>query len=211
MNDDNTEEKLVEEPYRKYMASLNIYLSKNKTLINQIKLIISLYNDLSSVYINDDYNKFKLLYDEIYRLIKKTALNDDIFEEIKLEARKMMKEYEEKNFNSKNNSNTKTKDELIKYGNRSDRKSEYEKKKLKGEIKELKKNLSSNDKLWEEILVDELTSLDKDMKNDFVVNYMSYLPSNKVNDLKKIALVTMKELEYKDFDKDIINALKKVL
>ena len=211
MNDDNTEEKLVEEPYRKYMASLNIYLSKNKTLINQIKLIISLYNDLSSVDINDDYNKFKLLYDEIYRLIKKTALNDDIFEEIKLEARKMMKEYEEKNFNSKNNSNTKTKDELIKYGNRSDRKSEYEKKKLKGEIKELKKNLSSNDKLWEEILVDELTSLDKDMKNDFVVNYMSYLPSNKVNDLKKIALVTMKELEYKDFDKDIINALKKVL
>lgn len=211
MNDDNIEEKLVEEPYRKYMASLNIYLSKNKTLINQIKLIISLYNDLSSVDINDDYNKFKLLYDEIYRLIKKTALNDDIFEEIKLEARKMMKEYEEKNFNSKNNSNTKTKDELIKYGNRSDRKSEYEKKKLKGEIKELKKNLSSNDKLWEEILVDELTSLDKDMKNDFVVNYMSYLPSNKVNDLKKIALVTMKELEYKDFDKDIINALKKVL
>lgn len=211
MNDDNIEEKLVEEPYRKYMASLNIYLSKNKTLINQIKLIISLYNDLSSVDINDDYNKFKLLYDEIYRLIKKTALNDDIFEEIKLEARKMMKEYEEKNFNSKNNSNTKTKDELIKYGNRSDRKSEYEKKKLKGEIKELKKNLSSNDKLWEEILVDELTSLDKNMKNDFVVNYMSYLPSNKDNDLKKIALVTMKELEYKDFDKDIINALKKVL
>ena len=49
------------------------------------------------------------------------------------------------------------------------------------------------------------------MKNDFVVNYMSYLPSNKDNDLKKIALVTMKELEYKDFDKDIINALKKVL
>ena len=123
----------------------------------------------------------------------------------------MMKEYEEENFKRENNSNINMKDELIKHGNRSDRKSDYEKKKLKGEIKELKKNLSSNDKLWEEILVDELTSLDKDMKKDFINNYMSYLPSNIDNDLKKIALVTMKELEYKDFDKDIIKTLKKVL
>ena len=86
---------------------------------------------------------------------------------------------------------------------------EYKKDKLKQKIKIKKSSLSSESKLWIDILVDQLLAFDKDMIDNFKTDYKSYLPVEN-NDINEIIDVVIKQLEYKDADEDIIDTLKGV-
>ena len=85
-----------------------------------------------------------------------------MLEEVKTELRGEIKSYEDFLERLKNKNKVVESKEL-KLGDRKVRINEYKKDKLKQEIKRKKSSLSSESKLWIDILVDQLLALDEDI------------------------------------------------
>lgn len=199
---------LIVEPKNKFMSMTNSFLNDKKLALKDIATLKELLNNIMYTDITEDYNKFKALSNEIFRIIKRNSFNDELLEDIKVELRGEIKSYEEFLERLKNK-NKVVENKEIKLGDRKERINEYQKDKLKQEIKIKKSFLSSESKLWIDILVDQLLVFDKDMIDNFKTDYKSYLPVEN-NDINEIIDVVIKQLEYKDAAEDVIDTLKHV-
>lgn len=197
---------LIVEPKNKFMSMTNSFLNDKKLVIKDMAILKELLNNIMYTDISKDYNKFKALSNEIFRIIKRNSFNDELLEDAKVELRGEIKSYEDF-LERLRNKNKVVENKELKLGDRKERINEYKKDKLKHEIKIKKSSLSSESKLWIDILVDQLLAFDKDMIDDFKTDYKSYLPVEN-NDIKEIIDVVIKQLEYKDADEDIIDTLK---
>lgn len=186
----------------------NSFLNDKKLALKDIATLKELLNNIMYTDITEDYNKFKALSNEIFRIIKRNSFNDELLEDIKVELRGEIKSYEEL-LERLRNKNKVIENKEIKLGDRKERINEYQKDKLKQEIKRKKSSLSSESKLWIDILVDQLLVFDKDMIDNFKIDYKSYLPVEN-NDINEIIGVVIKQLEYKDAAEDVIDTLKHV-
>ena len=201
-------ETLITEPKNKFMSMTNSFLNDKRFMLKDMATLKGLLNNILYMDIQKDYNKFKALSNEIFRIIKRNSFNDELLEDIKIELRSEIKAYEDFLERLKNK-NKVIENKEFKQGNRNERINEYKKDKLKQEIKMKKSSLSSESKLWIDILVDQLLAFDKDMIDNFKTDYKSYLPVEN-NDINEIIDVVIKQLEYKDADEDIIDTLKGV-
>lgn len=199
---------LIVEPKNKFMSMTNSFLNDKKLAIKDMAILRELLNNIMYTDISKDYNKFKALSNEIFRIIKRNSFNDELLEDVKVELRGEIKSYEDFLERLKNK-NKVVENKELKLGDRKERINEYKKDKLKQEIKIKKSSLSSESKLWIDILVDQLLAFDKDMIDNFKTDYKSYLPVEN-NDINEIIDVVIKQLEYKDVDEDIIDTLKGV-
>lgn len=199
---------LIVEPKNKFMSMINSFLNDKKLAIKDMAILRELLNNIMYTDISKDYNKFKALSNEIFRIIKRNSFNDELLEDVKVELRGEIKSYEDFLERLKNK-NKVVENKELKLGDRKERINEYKKDKLKQEIKIKKSSLSSESKLWIDILVDQLLAFDKDMIDNFKTDYKSYLPVEN-NDINEIIDVVIKQLEYKDVDEDIIDTLKGV-
>lgn len=197
---------LIVEPKNKFMSMTNSFLNDKKLAIKDMAILRELLNNIMYTDISKDYNKFKALSNEIFRIIKRNSFNDELLEEAKVELRGEIKSYEDF-LERLRNKNKVVENKELKLGDRKERINEYKKDKLKQEIKIKKSSLSSESKLWIDILVDQLLAFDKDMIDNFKTDYKSYLPVEN-NDINEIIDVVIKQLEYKDADEDIIDTLK---
>lgn len=197
---------LIVEPKNKFMSMTNSFLNDKKLTIKDMAILKELLNNTMYTDISKDYNKFKALSNEIFRIIKRNSFNDELLEDVKVELRGEIKSYEDF-LERLRNKNKVVENKELKLGDRKERINEYKKDKLKQEIKRKKSSLSSESKLWIDILVDQLLAFDKDMIDNFKTDYKSYLPVEN-NDIKEIIDVVIKQLEYKDADEDIIDTLK---
>ena len=197
---------LIVEPKNKFMSMINSFLNDKKLAIKDMAILRELLNNIMYTDISKDYNKFKALSNEIFRIIKRNSFNDELLEDVKVELRGEIKSYEDFLERLKNK-NKVVENKELKLGDRKERINEYKKDKLKQEIKIKKSSLSSESKLWIDILVDQLLAFDKDMIDNFKTDYKSYLPVEN-NDINEIIDVVIKQLEYKDADEDIIDTLK---
>lgn len=197
---------LIVEPKNKFMSMTNSFLNDKKLVIKDMAILGELLNNIMYTDISKDYNKFKALSNEIFRIIKRNSFNDELLEDAKVELRGEIKSYEDFLERLKNK-NKVVENKELKLGDRKERINEYKKDKLKQEIKIKKSSLSSESKLWIDILVDQLLAFDKDMIDNFKTDYKSYLPVEN-NDINEIIDVVIKQLEYKDADEDIIDTLK---
>lgn len=153
-----------------------------------------------------NFEKFKLTCHEIFKLLKKNHFQDVIFEDIKRDLRSIIKNQEEK-ITELANSHAVTEEIDIKIGSRTNRISTYEKSKLKQKIKESKSKLSSEDKLWVDIVVDQLLIMEDEFLDDFRCNYVSYLPVDNKN-IKDIINLAILELKYKDANDEVIDIME---
>lgn len=201
-------ETLIKDPLNKFMIMINSFLATKSYVLKDMNTLEDLLNNILYTNIEKDYNKFRALSNEIFRIMKRNSFNDELLEEIKVELRAEIKSYEEKLACIKNKNKVMESKEL-KLGNRHQRKDEYEKNRLKKEIKIKKSSLSSESKLWTDILTDQLLSFDMDMINNFKTDYKSYLPLEN-NDINEIIDIVIKQLEYKDAAEDIIDTLKSI-
>lgn len=197
---------LIVEPKNKFMSMTNSFLNDKKLVIKDMAILRELLNNIMYTDISKDYNKFKALSNEIFRIIKRNSFNDELLEEVKVELRGEIKSYEDF-LERLRNKNKVLENKELKLGDRKERINEYKKDKLKQKIKIKKSSLSSESKLWIDILVDQLLAFDKDMIDNFKTDYKSYLPVEN-NDINEIIDVVIKQLEYKDADEDIIDTLK---
>ncbi len=197
---------LIVEPKNKFMSMINSFLNDKKLAIKDMAILRELLNNIMYTDISKDYNKFKALSNEIFRIIKRNSFNYELLEDVKVELRGEIKSYEDFLERLKNK-NKVVENKELKLGDRKERINEYKKDKLKQEIKIKKSSLSSESKLWIDILVDQLLAFDKDMIDNFKTDYKSYLPVEN-NDINEIIDVVIKQLEYKDADEDIIDTLK---
>lgn len=197
---------LIVEPKNKFMSMINLFLNDKKLAIKDMAILRELLNNIMYTDISKDYNKFKALSNEIFRIIKRNSFNYELLEDVKVELRGEIKSYEDFLERLKNK-NKVVENKELKLGDRKERINEYKKDKLKQEIKIKKSSLSSESKLWIDILVDQLLAFDKDMIDNFKTDYKSYLPVEN-NDINEIIDVVIKQLEYKDADEDIIDTLK---
>lgn len=197
---------LIVEPKNKFMSMTNSFLNDKKLAIKDMAILGELLNNIMYTDISKDYNKFKALSNEIFRIIKRNSFNDELLEDAKVELRGEIKSYEDF-LERLRNKNKIVENKELKLGDRKERINEYKKDKLKQEIKIKKSSLSSESKLWIDILVDQLLAFDKDMIDNFKTDYKSYLPVEN-NDINEIIDVVIKQLEYKDADEDIIDTLK---
>lgn len=197
---------LIVEPKNKFMSMINSFLNDKKLAIKDMAILRELLNNIMYTDISKDHNKFKALSNEIFRIIKRNSFNDELLEDVKVELRGEIKSYEDFLERLKNK-NKVVENKELKLGDRKERINEYKKDKLKQEIKIKKSSLSSESKLWIDILVDQLLAFDKDMIDNFKTDYKSYLPVEN-NDINEIIDVVIKQLEYKDADEDIIDTLK---
>lgn len=197
---------LIVEPKNKFMSMTNSFLNDKKLVIKDMAILGELLNNIMYTDISKDYNKFKALSNEIFRIIKRNSFNDELLEDVKVELRGEIKSYEDF-LERLRNKNKVVENKELKLGDRKERINEYKKDKLKQEIKIKKSSLSSESKLWIDILVDQLLAFDKDMIDNFKTDYKSYLPVEN-NDINEIIDVVIKQLEYKDADEDIIDTLK---
>lgn len=197
---------LIVEPKNKFMSMTNSFLNDKKLAIKDMAILRELLNNIMYTDISKDYNKFKALSNEIFRIIKRNSFNDELLEEVKVELRGEIKSYEDF-LERLRNKNKVVENKELKLGDRKERINEYKKDKLKQKIKIKKSSLSSESKLWIDILVDQLLAFDKDMIDNFKTDYKSYLPVEN-NDINEIIDVVIKQLEYKDADEDIIDTLK---
>lgn len=201
-------ETLIVEPKNKFMSMTNSFLNDKKLTLKDLATLKELLNNIMYTDISKDYNKFKALSNEIFRIIKRNSFNDELLEEVKTELRGEIKSYEAF-LERLRNKNKVVESKELKLGDRKKRINEYKKDKLKQEIKMKKSSLSSESKLWIDILVEQLSLFDKGMINSFKTDYKSYLPVEN-NDINEIIDVVIKQLEYKDADEDIIDTLKGV-
>mgnify|MGYP000027344396 CR=1 FL=1 len=199
---------LIVEPKNKFMSMINSFLNDKKLAIKDMAILRELLNNIMYTDISKDYNKFKALSNEIFRIIKRNSFNDELLEDTKVELRGEIKSYEDF-LGHLRNKNKVVENKELKLGDRKERINEYKKNKLKQKIKIKKSSLSSESKLWIDILVDQLLAFDKDMIDNFKTDYKSYLPVEN-NDINEIIDVVIKQLEYKDADEDIIDTLKGV-
>lgn len=197
---------LIVEPKNKFMSMINSFLNDKKLAIKDMAILRELLNNIMYTDISKDYNKFKALSNEIFRIIKRNSFNDELLEDVKVELRGEIKSYEDF-LERLRNKNKVVENKELKLGDRKERINEYKKDKLKQKIKIKKSSLSSESKLWIDILVDQLLAFDKDMIDNFKTDYKSYLPVEN-NDINEIIDVVIKQLEYKDADEDIIDTLK---
>lgn len=197
---------LIVEPKNKFMSMTNSFLNDKKLAIKDMAILRELLNNIMYTDISKDYNKFKALSNEIFRIIKRNSFNDELLEDTKVELRGEIKSYEDF-LERLRNKNKVVENKELKLGDRKERINEYKKDKLKQKIKIKKSSLSSESKLWIDILVDQLLAFDKDMIDNFKTDYKSYLPVEN-NDINEIIDVVIKQLEYKDADEDIIDTLK---
>ena len=197
---------LIVEPKNKFMSMTNSFLNDKKLVIKDMAILGELLNNIMYTDISKDYNKFKALSNEKFRIIKRNSFNDELLEEVKVELRGEIKSYEDF-LERLRNKNKVVENKELKLGDRKERINEYKKDKLKQKIKIKKSSLSSESKLWIDILVDQLLAFDKDMIDNFKTDYKSYLPVEN-NDINEIIDVVIKQLEYKDADEDIIDTLK---
>lgn len=197
---------LIVEPKNKFMSMINLFLNDKKLAIKDMAILRELLNNIMYTDISKDYNKFKALSNEIFRIIKRNSFNDELLEDVKVELRGEIKSYEDF-LERLRNKNKVVENKELKLGDRKERINEYKKDKLKQKIKIKKSSLSSESKLWIDILVDQLLAFDKDMIDNFKTDYKSYLPVEN-NDINEIIDVVIKQLEYKDADEDIIDTLK---
>lgn len=197
---------LIVEPKNKFMSMINSFLNDKKLAIKDMAILRELLNNIMYTDISKDYNKFKALSNEIFRIIKRNSFNDELLEDVKVELRGEIKSYEDF-LERLRNKNKVVENKELKLGDRKERINEYKKDKLKQKIKIKKSSLSSESKLWIDILVDQLLAFDKDMIGNFKTDYKSYLPVEN-NDINEIIDVVIKQLEYKDADEDIIDTLK---
>lgn len=197
---------LIVEPKNKFMSMTNSFLNDKKLAIKDMAILRELLNNIMYTDILKDYNKFKALSNEIFRIIKRNSFNDELLEDVKVELRGEIKSYEDF-LERLRNKNKVVENKELKLGDRKERINEYKKDKLKQKIKIKKSSLSSESKLWIDILVDQLLAFDKDMIDNFKTDYKSYLPVEN-NDINEIIDVVIKQLEYKDADEDIIDTLK---
>lgn len=197
---------LIVEPKNKFMSMINSFLNDKKLAIKDMAILRELLNNIMYTDISKDYNKFKALSNEIFRIIKRNSFNDELLEDVKVELRGEIKSYEDF-LEHLRNKNKVVENKELKLGDRKERINEYKKDKLKQKIKIKKSSLSSESKLWIDILVDQLLAFDKDMIDNFKTDYKSYLPVEN-NDINEIIDVVIKQLEYKDADEDIIDTLK---
>lgn len=199
---------LIVEPKNKFMSMTNSFLNDKKLALKDMATLKELLNNIMYTDISKDYNKFKALSNEIFRIIKRNSFNDELLEDVKVELRGEIKSYEDF-LERLRNKNKVIENKELKLGDRKERINVYKKDKLKQEIKMKKSSLSSESKLWIDILVDQLLAFDKDMIDNFKTDYKSYLPVEN-NDINEIIDVVIKQLEYKDADEDIIDTLKGV-
>lgn len=197
---------LIVEPKNKFMSMINLFLNDKKLAIKDMAILRELLNNIMYTDISKDYNKFKALSNEIFRIIKRNSFNDELLEDVRVELRGEIKSYEDF-LERLRNKNKVVENKELKLGDRKERINEYKKDKLKQKIKIKKSSLSSESKLWIDILVDQLLAFDKDMIDNFKTDYKSYLPVEN-NDINEIIDVVIKQLEYKDADEDIIDTLK---
>ena len=197
---------LIVEPKNKFMSMINLFLNDKKLAIKDMAILRELLNNIMYTDISKDYNKFKALSNEIFRIIKRNSFNDELLEDVRVELRGEIKSYEDF-LERLRNKNKVVENKELKLGDRKERINEYKKDKLKQKIKIKKSSLSSGSKLWIDILVDQLLAFDKDMIDNFKTDYKSYLPVEN-NDINEIIDVVIKQLEYKDADEDIIDTLK---
>lgn len=199
---------LIVEPKNKFMSMTNSFLNDKKLALKDMATLKELLNNIMYTDISKDYNKFKALSNEIFRIIKRNSFNDELLEDVKVELRGEIKSYEDF-LERLRNKNKVIENKELKLGDRKERINVYKKDKLKQEIKMKKSSLSSESKLWIDILVDQLLAFDKDMIDNFKTDYKSYLPVEN-NDINEIIDVVIKQLEYKDASEDIIDTLKGV-
>ncbi len=199
---------LIVEPKNKFMSMTNSFLNDKKLAIKDMAILRELLNNIMYTDISKDYNKFKALSNEIFRIIKRNSFNDELLEDIKVELRGEIKSYEDF-LERLRNKNQVVENKELKLGDRKERINDHQKDKLKQEIKIKKSSLSSESKLWIDILVDQLLVFDKDMIDNFKIDYKSYLPVEN-NDINEIIDVVIKQLEYKDASEDVIDTLKHV-
>lgn len=199
---------LILDPRNKFMVMASLFLNDKKLTLKDIATLKELLNNIMYTDISKDYNKFKALSNEIFRIIKRNSFNGELLEDVKVELRDEIKSYED-SLERLRNKNKVVENKEFKLGDRKERINEYKKDKLKQEIKRKKSSLSSESKLWIDILVDQLLAFDKDMIDNFKTDYESYLPVEN-NDINEIVDVVIKQLEYKDAAEDVIDTLKHV-
>lgn len=199
---------LILDPRNKFMVMASLFLNDKKLTLKNIATLKELLSNIMYTDISKDYNKFKALSNEIFRIIKRNFFKGELLEDIKVELRDEIKSYED-SLERIRNKNKVVENKEFKLGDRKERINEYKKDKLKQEIKRKKSSLSSESKLWIDILVDQLLAFDKDMINNFKTDYESYLPVEN-NDINEIVDVVIKQLEYKDAAEDVIDTLKGV-
>ena len=73
----------------------NSFLNDKKLVIKDMAILRELLNNIMYTDISKDYNKFKALSNEIFRIIKRNSFNDELLEEVKVELRGEIKSYED--------------------------------------------------------------------------------------------------------------------
>lgn len=209
VEDDYFTYKLVDEPTNKLLTTINyvlLLLEKKKNLVTDSINIMKEFSYLDPSY---DYELCKEKLNEFSKLIKKNvSVSDASYDELKVYLIEELKKHD--NVVKSEVEVTYTDESLYqKVGRREDRKKEHKLKILNDEIKAVRKKMSSDSKTWVDILVDQILEFDSKQLELFTNDPYSYVPSD-IDDIDDIVDVTAKELEKRDFNIEVINALTKV-
>lgn len=209
VEDDYFTHKLVDEPTNKLLTTIDyvlLLLEKKKNLATNSVNIMREFSYLDS---GLDYELCKEKLNEFSKLIKKNISVADVsYDKLKLYLIEELKKHAN---TQENKTEVVYVDESFyqKTGKREDRKKEHKLKRLNNEISIARKSMSSESKTWTDILVDQILIFDNEQLQLFINNPNSYVPSD-IDDIDAIVDLTAKELERKDVDIEVINALKKV-
>lgn len=206
--DDYFIHKLVDEPTNKLLITINYVLSKLEMKKALATNSINIMREFSYLDPSFDYDLCKEKLDEFSRIIKKyISVADNSYDELKIYLIEELKKYYN---SSKNKTEVVYPDEFYqKLGKREDRKKDHKLKVLDQEITIARKNMSSDSKIWADILVDQILIFDNEQLELFINNPNNYVPSD-IDDIDAIIDLAAKELEKRDVSVEIISVLKKV-
>lgn len=209
VEDDYFTHKLVDEPTNKLLSTINYVLSLLQKKIDLATNSINIMKELGYLDLDSDYELCKEKVNEFSKLIKKyVSVADPSYDKIKLYLIDELKKHV-------NAQEIKTKAVYVdetsykKIGKREDRKKEHKLKRLDDEISRVRKSMTSEAKTWADILLDQILIFDNEQFKLFINDPNTYIPSD-IEDIKDIIDLTAKELERKDVNTEVINALKKV-
>lgn len=202
----NYVEKLIKDPIETFLSITNAYLIKNTKRIEKLTEIRNLLIKIDDLNIEFDKNDFIGYCNELFSKISDLGFEDKRLTSLKISLKNKIKSFEEDEKKKEVKNDIKT--QFIKFGTKEERMKVYEKNKKQEQLKALKGNLSSDSKLWVEILLSQLQEIDISC---FENDPSTYVPLDEEN-IDDILDVVMLELSFnKENDRlvKILNTVKK--
>lgn len=200
----NYVEKLINEPINQFCNLINAYIAQYGKVIKTLEEIIELLEKINELNLDSNHDQFVSYCNEFFEKLSNLPFENKELSTLKINLKEVIKGFakQEETKDSQNDITPKS----IKLGKKTDRMKRYAENKKREELKSLKGNLTSDSKLWVDILLEQLQNIDE---ADFINNPYEYIPMEE-EQLDLILDVVGMELSSDDTKNEIVKTLKEI-